>query len=169
MKALSLLLLIFVLAAISAVVLSKKKDGKTNLKDRPYPYKKRTTLCSAGEVAFFEKLRIALPDHHIFTQVQISRIVDITDKQKSQQWRSRIDRKSADFVICDAKHQIVAVIELDDATHARKDRQTRDAFVEAVFEDAGTKLVRFHAREAITPDAIKLRVLGATEPTVATV
>ncbi|MBB5190727.1 very-short-patch-repair endonuclease [Silvimonas terrae] len=163
------LIVLIVLVVIAGAVLSKKKGGKTSLKDRPYPYKKKATLCSAGEVVFFEKLRAALPEHHIFAQVQISRIVDVTDKQKSQQWRSRIDRKSADFVVCDAKHQIVAVIELDDATHARKDRQARDVFVEAVFEDAGIKLVRFHAREVINLDVIKLRVLGSAEPVLAAV
>ena len=34
-------------------------------------------------------------------------------------------------------------IELDDSSHAREDRQARDAFVEQVFEAAGVALLRF--------------------------
>jgi len=54
-----------------------------------------------------------------------------------------VDRKSGDFVICDpATLRPWLVIELDDSTHARPDRQTRDDQVDAVLEAAGLPMIR---------------------------
>ena len=39
-------------------------------------------------------------------------------------------------------------IELDDSSHAREDRQVRDAFVHQVFDAAGLALLRFPAQRA---------------------
>ena len=39
-------------------------------------------------------------------------------------------------------------IELDDSSHARGDRQARDAFVQQVFEASGLPLLRFPAQHA---------------------
>jgi hypothetical protein len=52
-----------------------------------------------------------------------------------------------DFLLCDpATMRPLAGIELDDASHARPDRQERDALVQKVFEAAGLPLVRFPAQ-----------------------
>ncbi len=44
-----------------------------------------------------------------------------------QSWLNRINRMSADFVVCNKDSSIVAVIELDDASHQRQNRQTNAA------------------------------------------
>ncbi|MFZ2629366.1 MAG: DUF2726 domain-containing protein [Rugosibacter sp.] len=38
-----------------------------------------------------------------------------------QAWLNRINRMSADFVVCNKDSSIVAVIELDDATHRKRE------------------------------------------------
>ena len=50
---------------------------------------------------------------------------------EQRKYRSSIDRKSADFVLCD-KGRIVPrlVIELDGRVHNLKNKQTRDKFID---------------------------------------
>ena len=48
-----------------------------------------------------------------------------------------------DFLVCDpATLRPKVVVELDEPSHARAERQTRDAEVEAVLEAAGVPVVR---------------------------
>jgi hypothetical protein len=49
-------------------------------------------------------------------------------------------------------------IELDDSSHAREDRQARDAFVEQVFEAAGVALLRFPALRAYNISKVTSRL-----------
>jgi hypothetical protein len=71
----------------------------------------------------------------------------VSGGRENQGYFSRIARKYVDFVLCDlASMQVLAGVELDDASHARADRQERDAFVEEVFATAGLPLLRFPVR-----------------------
>ena len=53
---------------------------------------------------------------------------------------------SVDFVVCSKDSSIVAVIELDDATHQRKDRQTADAKKDKALGSADVLVVRWQAK-----------------------
>jgi len=53
---------------------------------------------------------------------------------------------SADFVVCNKDSSIVAVIELDDATHQREDRQAADAKKDKALGSAGVQIVRWQAK-----------------------
>lgn len=60
--------------------------------------------------------------------------------------KNRISRKHVDFLLCDSQTMRPRVgVELDDSSHAREDRQTRDALVQQVFDAAGLALLRFRA------------------------
>ena len=77
-----------------------------------------------SEVRFFARLQEALPEHFIFAQVQLSRLVQCTDQADQKFWFNRISRMSADYVVVHRDAQrILAVIELDDWTHDRPDRR----------------------------------------------
>lgn len=89
---------------------------------------------------------------------------------ESSTQRSLIDRKDVDFLLCDPTTMKPRCgIELDDSSHARRDRQERDGFVDAVFQVAGLPLVRFPAQASYDANAIAAelaRHLG-TQPVVA--
>jgi very-short-patch-repair endonuclease len=53
---------------------------------------------------------------------------------------------SADFVVCNKDSSIVSVIELDDATHQKEDRQTPDAKKDKALRSAGIRIVRWQAK-----------------------
>ena len=63
----------------------------------------------------------------------------------------RIKSKHVDFVICNQLMIVMGIIELDDYTHDRKDRQARDRFVDDVLSGVGYKII--HTRE-ITPQLL---------------
>lgn len=71
--------------------------------------------------------------YYIFPQVNYSHLIEPRKStfQEERKNRNRIDRKSADFVLCD-KERIVPqlIIELDGSVHNFKSKQTRDEFID---------------------------------------
>lgn len=68
---------------------------------------------------------------------------------------NRINRMSADFVICNRDFSIAAVVELDDATHERADRKAADAKKDKALASAGLRIIRWQAKSL--PDAAAIR------------
>jgi Protein of unknown function (DUF2726) len=71
--------------------------------------------------------------------------------------RARFKQLVADFVLCRPDLSIVAVIELDDRSHLRQDRQRADARKSKALADAGIRLVRIPA--GAIPPLGKLKAL----------
>lgn len=60
---------------------------------------------------------------------------------------NRLQAKHIDFVLCHPEDlSIAALVQLDDGSHKRADRQTRDVFLERACAAAGVQLLRFPAR-----------------------
>jgi very-short-patch-repair endonuclease len=53
---------------------------------------------------------------------------------------------SADFVVCNKDSSIVAVIELDDATHQKEDRQAADAKKDKALASANVRVIRWQVK-----------------------
>ena len=118
------------------------------------------------EVLFFDKLRDALPDYHIFVQVQLSRIIagNSDDAAERRFWFNRICRQSVDYVIVDNDAQTTLVaIELDDWTHSNKARQKADDKKDKALASAGIPIVRFHAERMPTTAMIRQELLQVIE------
>lgn len=60
-------------------------------------------------------------------------------KNNSRTWAKRMD-----FVVTDSTTKVICVIELDDRSHQRADRQKRDKYVNEAL-DGHHKLIRFKA------------------------
>lgn len=118
------------------------------------------------EVLFFDKLKDALPDYHIFVQVQLSRIIagNSDDAAERRFWFNRICRQSVDYVIVDSDAQTTLVaIELDDWTHNSKARQKADDKKDKALASAGIPIVRFHAERMPTTAMIRHELLQVIE------
>lgn len=110
------------------------------------------------EVIFFHKLTNALPEYHIFVQVQLSRIIEANSEETSEHsfWFNRISRQSVDYVITDSDGQTTLVaIELDDWTHNSKSRQKADDKKDKALASAGIPIVRFHAERMPSVDMLR--------------
>lgn len=118
-------------------------DGFRYDPEGEWPFQKRK-LITATETVLFERLRQALPDHYIFTQVQLSQLVAIKKGHSFKMWFSRISQMSVDFVIADEFLNTIAAVELDDKSHySDEDRHKADAKKDKVLTAAGIRVVRW--------------------------
>jgi hypothetical protein len=119
--------------------------------DKYSVYKPKSQMTEA-EMNFYEVLKVTNHDKYdIQRQVVLSSIVDVTSKnyidyknhREFNPDRSRIDKKTIDFVLFDkatlAPH---VAIELDDPSHLQQGRISRDEFVEPLLKAVGIPLVR---------------------------
>lgn len=152
------IVVVLLLVAIAVVAAGMKQT------DSAGAYKRRK-LMTENEREFFARLVQALPGHYIFPQVALSGLIEAssTNKQKAHGDRLRIAQQRADFVVCDAACEVVAVVELDDRTHlAQKDR-LRDSRL----EQAGIRTIRFQSKNKPAADAIRAAVLPPEPAAVA--
>lgn len=142
------------------LILPKKKMVKGD--DLPvWPFEPML-LMTDSEVLFFHKLEQALPEYRIFSQVQLSRMIEpIEDVGKERQfWFNRVCRQSVDFVLVDKDLQTVLLaIELDDWTHESQARQRQDAKKDKALASAGIPIMRFHAEKMPSSQIIRHDVL----------
>lgn len=108
------------------------------------PYTRRRYLLTQAERDFFAVLRAAAPEGwYVFPQVRLANLVML--KKGTRNWKphiSRVAQKCVDFVLCDgADIGPRLVIELDDSSHDRPDRQDRDRFVDAALGAAGLPIL----------------------------
>lgn len=84
------------------------------------------------------------------------RLLDIVEPRKGDpnymSYLGRIKSKHVDFVICDQDLHIKAILELDDNSHDRADRQNRDQLVDGILQDVGYTVI--HTR-SITEETLK--------------
>lgn len=77
------------------------------------------------------------------------RLLDIIEPIRGQKKYKalfyKVQAKHVDFVICDQGMHIKAIIELDDSSHDRQDRQERDRFVNLILTSVGYKVI--HTRQ----------------------
>ncbi|MFH1246176.1 MAG: DUF2726 domain-containing protein [Candidatus Liptonbacteria bacterium] len=102
-------------------------------------------------------------EYRIFAQVHLSTLVD--NKIVGQNWLAafrHISEKSVDFVLCDKAYlSAKLVIELDDKTHERPERQERDREVERILKEAGIPLLRSENHGRFEPSALAEKVKNA--------
>jgi very-short-patch-repair endonuclease len=143
MGSIFLLLIIVVIVVVVLALLKAKAQGSAGNEEWPFYAKK--PLSQPEQILYFRLVQ-ALPDHIILAQVQLSRMLGVNKGNNNQAWLNRINRMSADFVVCNKDSSIVAVIELDDATHQREDRQAADTKKDKALGAAGIQVVRWQAK-----------------------
>lgn len=120
---------------------------------------RRRQLMTANEQEFFGRLRTALPDYLIFPQVAMSAIIEASssNQKRAHSDRLRIAQQRVDYLVVDARGDIVVVVELDDRTHsASKDRVRDERLLQA-----GINTIRFQSRNKPAPEAIRAAILPA--------
>lgn len=121
-------------------------------KNEWYAYKKLRPLAEARGLMICPKVRL----------------LDILEPRKGEKdYKSlfwKVQAKHVDFLICDQDLHIKGVVELDDSSHDRQDRQERDEFVDQVLQSVGYKVVRTKAITDTTLDAfLPAPEVGPTE------
>lgn len=140
--------IIFLVGAFLLLIIAVKikQINKVNIKDTEelWPYASKPIM-TFREVAMFHRLRDSLPsDFIILGQVDMKSALRIKskDQRTSRRWLGVISQKSLDFVVCAPDTSIIAVIELDDASHNKPGRKEADDAKEKALKDAGIKFLR---------------------------
>jgi len=162
-----ILLLVAVLIAAVLAVLLKKLGILSKTTRGPggaLPYHARNYFFTKAENSFFQVLRQAVGSRYvIFAKVRLSDVLDIDrGVERYQSHRNRIQSKHVDFVLCEPQDfRICAALELDDASHERDDRVSRDHFLKTAFEAAGLPLIRVPVRRGYQPRELAGMILSA--------
>lgn len=117
--------------------LTDEKEGPAQVQ---FPYQLRDDFLSPAELNFYRVLITVTADWAtLFVKVNLGDLFYASTGEKglNQAYRNRINRKHVDFLLCDpVTVRPLLGIELDDSSHKRSDRQTRDQFVDGVFAAA---------------------------------
>ena len=157
MKTIFAVLALFLVAMVFAAAVAKRKGSPGAGGSGAY---RARSIMTANELEFFGRLVTALPGHYVFPQVAMSALIEAanSDKKMAHSDRLRVAQQRADYVVCTAGGEVVAVIELDDRTHVQAKDQLRDLRL----EQAGIRTVRFQSRNKPTPAAIHVAIFGAS-------
>jgi very-short-patch-repair endonuclease len=138
MKTLLFVIVLLVLAWVYFTKIAKKgaaRDAQEKGSSAEQPRRKQ--LLSEREQAMHNRLSHALPELVVLAQVSFSALLTA----RAYAARNTFDRKIADFVVCDKAFQVLAVIELDDASH--KGKTDKDAARDAMLVSAGYRVLRY--------------------------
>jgi len=145
------ILIVVVVAAFVLVAVAKPGSGDANDK---WPFYARKPLSLPEQVLYF-RLCKALPVHIVLAQVGLSRLLGVKKGNNHQAWNNRINRMSADFVVCSKDSTVLAVIELDDASHGKEQQKVRDTKKNRALESADIRIIRWSVRDIPNDAAIK--------------
>jgi hypothetical protein len=135
------------------------------LPEDPWPVAAKQLL-TGHEKLLYQRLLSLYPDHKLFVQVAFSQMIDVDRRHPERaSIRARYKQLVADFVLCRADLSVIAVIELDDPSHVRSDRQYADARKSKALADAGIRLVRVPAGRIPSEDDLRalINADGAAE------
>lgn len=132
------------------------RQGKKRGHDPAY---KSRAIMTESEMEFFGRLVAALPEHYIFPQVGMTALLEsaAANRGHAHSDRLRIAQQRIDYVVCNRRCEVVAVVELDDKTHSSAKDQVRDGRL----AQGGFRTVRFESRQRSSPGVIRAAVLPA--------
>lgn len=126
------------LALLTLFVIEKVKVKTTKQhspQDKREYYSK--PVITRFETKMFQRLKQALPNHHVLAQVAFSSLIT-SDYMPT---RNKFNRKVTDFVILNEFLDVICIIELDDPTHNGKEDE--DAKRDAMLSEAGYTVLRY--------------------------
>lgn len=132
------------LVKIFIKALAKSKDTK-------FPYNKKLSILTKTEKKFFRTLEEKYePSHYIFCQVNLGRVINVTDQDNFYTYWNKINKKSIDFVLVDKENfKTAKLIELNDTSHHKDKRFKRDKFLKKVCDAAGLELEFVNANSTL--------------------
>ena len=143
-----IIILLLLLPLIRKMILQKRKDENTK-NGILHAYESKPLL-TKYEWENYQELRNYATEKGLSVNVKV-RLADLISPKNDidpKLWRKRFNKissKHVDFVICDQDMNVKLIVELDDWSHQRPDRQERDKFVDAALTGAGYKIVHIYA------------------------
>ena len=149
----NVIICLFLLFGIAAVAALLKATAVVE------PRFSRKAFLTDSEVRVLSFLEAALPDYRIMAQVAMGALLSAaeTDRRRAHSTRNRFAQKIVDFVVVSRDTaEVIALIELDDRTHAA----ARDAKRDAMTAAAGYRTIRIPNRPRPTATSVEAAVAG---------
>ncbi len=142
-------------------------DFQSGRRQPDFPYRLRENFLSPAELSFYRVLVQSVGESFsINNKVRLWDILTVPKHEGSRSYENRISSKHIDFLLCDpTTMQPVLAIELDDASHARKDRQERDAFLDQALAAAGLAILHIRAARAYSVAEVQQQINGVISAT----
>lgn len=154
-----LAVLVFVISAL--YYMNKKSKATQNQQPKPteeeqeepitdgvYPYTLNKRIFSPKEGYFYRDVR-PIADKLgliVFTKMRLADLLEVPKGTKDYtKWFNRIKAKHIDFIFVDKEYHIRLLVEVDDPTHNRPDRQARDEAVDEMFRQVGLEVLHLRA------------------------
>ncbi|NLX26900.1 MAG: DUF2726 domain-containing protein [Lentisphaerae bacterium] len=156
-----LILVVIVIGVINILTAGRRTPNR-------YLYEKEDALFSPAERSFLGVLEQSVEQNYrLFGKVRLADVIRVKRGMSRAVWQSafnRIQSKHLDFVACDPNDLTVQfVVELDDKSHAKAKRQTRDDFVDHALASAGVPLFRFPAKRTYSVQDIQSQIFQQDE------
>jgi very-short-patch-repair endonuclease len=162
MQYVTILVILLVALALVLRLEAKRRRLKSGHEVNP-PYFGKKPLTDP-EIELYGRLREAMPECIVLAQVALSSLVGVKERGDWRMWFNRISQKSVDFVLClPQDFTVVAVIELDDLSHARSDRQRADTAKDVALRIAGHPIIRFKRHAMPAANEIRAMIAGAKQ------
>src|SRR3989442_8460974 len=109
-----------------------------------YPYRLTQSLLTASERGFYVALLMAAGRRYlVFPKVRLADLCQDLDRWADTRAFNKVSSKHVDFVLCDpTTFRPVLAVELDDRSHLRANRRSRDALVDGIFRTMGLGVYR---------------------------
>jgi hypothetical protein len=129
----------------------------------PPQYRKRDFLFTYQERKFYERLVEEVGnEYQVFAKVRMADVVWLANEPLNRKYyNNQIQCKHFDFVLCDkAFLKPALILELDDSSHDKFNRQESDEFKQQVCEMVGLPLVRVKVQQSYSSDEIDQLIRG---------
>ena len=160
-----ILLVVLVGLVLVAAIIIKLRGGSSLGKTAPDTavYESQDALLTPAECSFFGVLeQVAGSQFRLLAKVRLADIVKLAqgeNRSGRQSALNRITSKHVDFVLCDRKSfRIVGIIEFDDKSHRRSDREERDDFLDAALQQADIPILRIPARSSYSTNELRSQI-----------
>lgn len=121
-----------------------------------FPYGLKDNFLSPAEISFYHVMCGCLtPDVTIVIKPRLGDILFVRQPDHNQGAWNKINQKNVDFLLCEtASMKPRLVVELDDSSHQKKNREDRDAFVDGALQAAGLPILHVKAARAYAPQEL---------------
>ena len=139
-------IIVLIIVVVAALLL--KARSKHEIVE--YPYQKTDSLFSPAERSFLGVLERAIGDKcRVLGKVRLADVISPISGLSKSDWQkafNKIGSKHVDFALCKKDDlSLVCAIELDDSSHKKSDRKSRDDFLENSLDAAVIPFIRFTA------------------------
>lgn len=131
---------------IHEIIVTDKPQYKEEIRPSVfvYPYH-RVNLLTNAEWRFYQNLKRITDSfgYGILAKIRLADLISVNSGLSNSEWAKyfgKIKSKHIDFAI-HKDMNIICLIELDDYTHQRRDRQERDEFVDTVLRQNGYAII----------------------------